>query len=110
MSTEPVALPSPEQAEEARNALRRPVMLRAKLRDRASSRFDIEVTNLSCSGFLAETIYRLNPQDRVWLTIPGFAALEAVVARTAGRAYGCAFAQPLHPAVFDHIIAMSHHA
>ena len=105
MSTEPVALPP---LPESRNALRHPVLLPATLRQRTSARFDISVTNLSCSGFLAETTHRLQPRDKVWLTIPSFSPLEAVVARSDNGAYGCAFVRPLHPAVFDHIVAMSH--
>lgn len=95
---------------ETRNALRLPVLLHATLRQRTSERFDIAVTNLSCSGFLAETCHRLQPSDKVWLTIPSFSPLEAVVARSDSGAYGCAFTRPLHPAVFDHIVAMSHAA
>ena len=104
MSTAPAAAPP---LTETRNALRQPVLLNAKLRQQTSERFDIAVTNLSCSGFLAKTIHRLQPRDKVWLTIPSFSPLEAVVARADSGAYGCAFTRPLHPAVFDHIVAMS---
>jgi len=104
MSTAPAAAPPPG---DLRNALRLPVKLNATLRQRTSERFNIAVTNLSCSGFLAETFYRLQPRDKVWLTIPSFSPLEAVVARADSGAYGCAFTRPLHPAVFDHIVAMS---
>ena len=41
------------------------------------------------------------------LTLPGLAALEAVVAWRDRYKYGCAFAKPLHPAVFEHIVALS---
>ena len=34
-------------------------------------------------------------------------ALEARVAWRDGHRYGCAFVHPLHPAVFDHIVALS---
>ena len=105
MSTAPAAA-SP--LGDSRNALRHPVNLNATLRQRTSERFNIAVTNLSCSGFLAETFHRLQPREKVWLTIPSFAPLEAVVARGESGAYGCAFTRPLHPAVFDHIVAMSH--
>ena len=40
-------------------------------------------------------------------SLPGLAALEAVVAWRDKFKYGCAFAKPLHPAVFDHIVALS---
>ena len=46
------------------------------------------------------------PGTVVWLTLPGMAALEAVVAWRDKFKYGCAFAKPIHPAVFDHIISL----
>jgi len=103
MPIQPLAAPP---FRDSRNALRHPVQLYATLRERTSARFPVMLTNLSCSGFLAETVHPLEPRDKVWLTIPGFSPLEAVVARADFGAYGCAFKLPLHPAVFDHIVAM----
>ncbi|WP_375394178.1 pilus assembly protein PilZ [uncultured Sphingomonas sp.] len=97
----------PATSEELRHALRRSVKMRAHLRDRGQTRFEIEVTDLSQSGFRAETSFTLWPGTIVWLTLPGMAALEAVVAWRDKFKYGCAFAKPIHPAVFDHIIALS---
>jgi len=93
-------------ADDARQALRRSVKMRAHLRDRGQTRFEIEVTDLSMSGFRAETSFTLWPGTIVWLTLPGLAGLEAVVAWRDKFKYGCAFAKPLHPAVFDHIVAL----
>ena len=93
--------------EELRRALRKSVKMRAHLRDRGQTRFEIEVTDLSLSGFRAETSFTLWPGTVVWLTLPGLAALEAVVAWREKFKYGCAFAKPLHPAVFEHIVALS---
>ncbi len=106
--TEP-ALESPDgqPGEDLRRALRKSVRMRAHLRDRGQTRFEIEVTDLSMSGFRAETSFTLWPGTVVWLTLPGLAALEAVVAWRDKFKYGCAFAKPLHPAVFDHIVALS---
>jgi hypothetical protein len=78
---DPSALPVGDQTgEELRRALRKSVKMRAHLRDRGQTRFEIEVTDLSLSGFRAETSFTLWPGTVVWLTLPGLAALEAVVA------------------------------
>lgn len=101
-----VPLPVPSDAEESRHALRRAVKMRAHLRDRGNTRFEIEVVDLSTTGFRAQTAFALWPGTTVWLTLPGLAALEAVVAWRDKYRYGCAFNRPLHPAVFDHIVAL----
>ncbi len=106
--THPALHPSDDpNGEELRRALRKSVRMRAHLRDRGQTRFEIEVTDLSESGFRAETSFTLWPGTVVWLTLPGLAALEAVVAWRDKFKYGCAFAKPLHPAVFEHIVALS---
>ena len=104
---QPVAVDMTDSGDESRRALRKSVMMRAHLRDRGQTRFEIEVTDLSLSGFRAETGFTLWPGTVVWLTLPGLAGLEAVVAWRDKFKYGCAFAKPLHPAVFDHIVALS---
>ena len=81
--------------------------MRAQLRDRGQTRFEIDVTDLSEAGFRAATSFTLWPGTVVWLTLPGMTPLEAVVAWRDKLSYGCAFARPLHPAVFDHIVALS---
>ena len=93
--------------DENRRALRKAVKMRAHLRDRGQTKFEIDVIDLSASGFRAETSFTLWPGTVVWLTLPGLAAMEAVVAWRDKLHYGCAFAKPLHPAVFDHIVALS---
>ena len=92
---------------EHRRALRRSVKMRAHLRDRGQTRFEIEVIDLSQAGFRAQTSFTLWPGTVVWLTLPGMAPLEAVVAWRDKSTYGCAFARPLHHAVFEHIVALS---
>ena len=102
-----VPIPIPSEEDESRRALRKAVTMRAQLRDRGTTRFEIEVVDLSVTGFRANTGFTLWPGTTVWLTMPGLAALEAVVAWRDKSRYGCAFAKPLHPAVFDHIVALS---
>lgn len=102
-----VPLPPPSEHDDSRRALRKAVKMRAQLRDRGTTRFEIEVVDLSTTGFRAQTGFSLWPGTTVWLTLPGLAALESVVAWRDKSRYGCAFARPLHPAVLEHIVALS---
>lgn len=89
-----------------RAALRKPVGLDAQLRDRGASKFAIRVVDISTTGFRAECEFRLYEGALVWLTLPGMAGLEARVAwRDGNFLYGFVFAQPLHEAVLDRIVA-----
>ena len=100
------ALNDDTTSDEHRRALRRSVKMRAHLRDRGQTRFEIEVVDLSQAGFRAHTSFTLWPGTVVWLTLPGMAPLEAVVAWRDKATYGCAFARPLHSAVFEHIVGL----
>jgi hypothetical protein len=96
----------PVASDEARQALRRAVKMRAHLRDPGQTKFEIDVVDLSLAGFRAETSFTLWPGTMVWLTLPGLAPLEAVVAWRDKFRYGCAFSKALHPAVFEHIVSL----
>lgn len=91
---------------EQRRAHRRAVGFRAGMRPAGLPQFEVDLVDLSTAGFRAETRFILSPGARVWLTLPTLEALEAVVAWRDKLRYGCAFSKPLHPAVFDHIIAL----
>jgi hypothetical protein len=93
--------------DDARSALRKPVAFQAQLRDRRSTRVKIRVLDLSITGFRAEADYSLHEGDTVWLALPNMAGLEAKIAWVRGNVIGAAFLQPLYPAVFDHIVALS---
>lgn len=92
--------------EASRRAKRLSVRMTASLREQSFSKFNVEVSDLSTDGFRCETHYRLTPNAIVWLTIPGFAPLESRVVWANHNSYGCAFMQPLHVAVMDHVARM----
>lgn len=80
------------------------VRIAAEIRVSGAGKQRISVLDLSRSGFRMHCIF-LIPQDRtVFLTMPGFAALEARIAWKDGDEYGCKFERPLHEAVFDHLL------
>ncbi len=91
---------------DGRRAERLDVRMKASLRETGLTRFDVDVIDMSITGFRIKTAYTLYPNSRVWLTIPGKAALEAKVAWRRDYTYGCQFVVPLHVAVFEHIVSL----
>ncbi len=94
---------------DARSAERRIVGIRAQLREFGGHRFDVDVLDLSRTGFRIDSVFGINVGARVYLTIPSFAPLEAIIAWRDKYGYGCRFVHPLHRAVFD-LIAARHPA
>lgn len=86
-----------------RAAERRGVGIRAQLREMGGGRLSVDVQDLSTTGFRVDSIYRIGVGMTVFLTIPSISPLEAVIVWTHKTGYGCRFAHPLHPAVFDMI-------
>lgn len=95
------ALPS-----EHRRTVRLDVRFNACLREPGSSqKFEVEVIDLSMSGFRFETSFTIRPGNKVFVTIPGMSTLDATVAWGRGFIYGAQFENALHPSVFDMIAA-----
>ena len=105
------APPAPVQAAlpdaKPRAAVRKAVSIRATLRRQGESKFSANVADLSESGFRVESHYAIPMGAQVWLTLPGLAAVPAIVAWSSGHSLGCRFESPLHPAVLDRVIAAS---
>ncbi|WP_235535165.1 pilus assembly protein PilZ [Sphingomonas sp. Leaf339] len=96
----------PFAAIDARGTTRCRVRTRAHLRGDGQGRFDIDLIEVSPTGFRAETTFALSPGTAVWLTLPGLAPLEAVVMWRDPTRYGCEFSRPLDAVVFDHLVAL----
>jgi hypothetical protein len=86
-----------------RTAMRLPVGIKATFREQGLNRMDVDVVDLSATGFCITTVYRVRVGQRVWLAIPGLKPMEAMVRWSNGQNHGCEFASPMHPAVVDHI-------
>ena len=97
---------TPVESDESRRALRSNVRMNAYLRDRTSPKFAIEVLDLSITGFRIATVHKLHVGDRVWIVLPKLSALEAKVVWRTEQEAGFAFIQPLHAAVFDHMLSL----
>ena len=96
--------------DEHRNTTRLNVRFAAGLREPGSSqKFEVDVIDLSMTGFRFETSFTLKMGNKVFVTIPGISTLEATVAWGRGYIYGAKFNNPLYASVFD-LIAVKHRA
>lgn len=94
-----------QYAVESRRSQRAPVAFTAQLREAGGLRVEASMCDLSETGFRADCTYPIAIGQRVFLTIPTLAPLEAVVAWRSGEEHGCRFTRPLHPAVFATIVS-----
>ena len=91
---------------EHRKTMRLDVRFQACLREPGSSqKFEVDVIDLSMTGFRFETSFTIRPDSKVFVTIPGVNTLQATVAWGRGYIYGAQFDNPLYAGVFDLIVA-----
>jgi hypothetical protein len=89
---------------ENRSAPRVKIRIPAKLRLRNSTGFQVEVVDLSLSGFACEPYLAVHPGTLCWLTMPGLASMPAEIVRNDGVMLGCAFHGMLNQAVLDSLV------
>ena len=93
---------------EHRRTVRLDVRFNACLREPGSAqKFEVDVIDLSMTGFRFETSFTIRPGSKVFVTIPGMSTLDATVHWGRGFVYGAQFDQQLYAAVFD-MIAKRH--
>lgn len=68
---------------------------------RGSTRERVELRDLSRSGARLTSMAPLREGLTIWIQIATLRPIEAVVVWSMGLDAGCAFAEALHPAVFD---------
>jgi hypothetical protein len=86
---------------EFRGAARMPVKARARFREAGRNPFDVELHDLSSTGFRMITFSRPHIGSSIWVTLPGLQTLEAIIRRSQKNEFGCEFVQPLHAAVAE---------
>jgi len=89
---------------QGRQSKRTDVQLSAGYRE-GSARGLVEVVDISPSGVKIESHLTLYPDSYIWLKLPGLEAWQARIAWVDGDQAGCEFARPLHPAVFEQVVA-----
>lgn len=86
-----------------RRAERAPVRARARFREPGFNPFDVELFDLSSTGFRMVTYSRPKIGTHIWVNLPSLQPLEAVIRRADGNEFGCEFLHPLHPSVATHL-------
>ena len=94
-----------DAAQEDRSAPRVKLHIPASMRPSGSSGFAVLVRDLSLSGIACEALTGMSAGTRVWLTLPGLAALQAKIVWNDGTMVGCEFDSLLNPAVHANILA-----
>lgn len=81
--------------------------LEADVRRGGPARIPGHVVDMSTIGFRIRTGEKLPHGGTVWLRLDPLAPLMAKVMWSQSYVAGCAFSQPLHPAVLDHVASRS---
>jgi hypothetical protein len=68
-------------------------------------RATVKANDISQFGARISGVFLVHVGDRMFLTLPGIAPIEARVAWVAEFEFGCEFVAPLHQAILDAIIA-----
>ncbi|MEP7350181.1 MAG: PilZ domain-containing protein [Sphingorhabdus sp.] len=105
LSAGPTYLRYEDAAQEDRSAPRVRLQIPGSMRPSGSRGFSVIVTNLSLSGVACEALTGMSAGTRVWLTLPGLAALQAKIVWNDGTMVGCEFDTLLNRAVLDNILA-----
>jgi PilZ domain len=88
-----------------RRFMRGDVHIVAQIREKGYGHHKAKLCDLSRAGCRVNTPMYLNPDNSVFITIPGFSALEARIVWHVGDEYGCEFIGELHEAIYDHIVS-----
>jgi len=83
------------------------VLIGVRVRRKGESWFKSRVTGMSLDGFRLLSFVKLQVGMELWVMFPGFEGRRARVLWVADHEAGCVFENPLHPAIFDHIIRTS---
>ena len=81
------------------------VALRADIEFRRAGehRWRVNILDFSPEGCRVELPINVDPDDLVWISLPGIESIQGVVAWVKEWEVGVKFTKPLYPAVFDMI-------
>lgn len=64
----------------------------------------VSVLDLSRHGLRLRVVHKFSVGDEFWISLPGLRAQAVKVSWVRDFVMGCAFREPLHPAIFDAIV------
>lgn len=89
------------------NAHRAEVVLLCEVRQGTRPWMKARLDDISQAGFRIAWLPNCQPDAPLRIRIPGMQMLSARIRWQQGKSVGCAFAEPLHVAVFEHIVRAS---
>ncbi len=92
------------QSAEPRSGSRVPLVLRCGVRQGTRPWQPVLLEDLSASGFRISGLAHSDPTKALSIKIPGMQLLTARLCWTVGSMVGCEFTNPLHIAVFEHLV------
>ena len=95
---------------ENRRAPRIRVSIPATIRTTNGRPVNTIVRDISVGGFCAASVYRLQPDTRLWLTLPGLAAQPGQVIWWNASLVGCAFTDVISPIILESLIERWRHS
>jgi hypothetical protein len=98
------AIPNPYAEEPQRGSSRASVSLFCEVRQGTRPWQQVRLEDLSPCGFRITGLMNPSSAAPVSIRIPGMQLLSAQIRWQTGVMVGCEFAQPLHVAVFDHLV------
>jgi hypothetical protein len=98
------AIPNPYSEEPPRASSRAHVSLFCEVRQGTRPWQQVRLEDLSPCGFRVAGLMNPSAMVPVSIRIPGMQLLSAEIRWQAGSLVGCEFVQPLHVAVFDHLV------
>ncbi len=98
------AIPSPYSEDSPRGSSRAAVSLFCEVRQGTRPWQQVRLEDLSPGGFRITGLLNPSTATPVSIRIPGMQLLSAQIRWQAGTLVGCEFVQPLHVAVFDHLV------
>lgn len=92
-------------ARQPRREERTPISAEISLRRSFETRYQVQIVDLSPHGCRVELVERVQPGDRLWISLPGIETIEATTCWVEDFVAGVEFSRPLHPSVFDMMTA-----
>ena len=89
---------------ERRFALRSRVLIPARMRQSGWPGFDVQLVNLSVSGFCACAVTGMPEGTRAWVQMPGLASQECRIVWNDGATVGAEFVSPLAESIESWLI------
>jgi PilZ domain len=80
------------------------VSLRCEVRQSLRAWATVRLDDISQTGFKIAWLPHCYPDAPLKVQIPGLKVLTANIRWSRGKEVGCEFSEPLHVAVFDHIV------